>query len=403
MKLAGHILQTDPPPLTPLMERAARMRAEGRELFVLAQAMVDYAPPRIFTDSLIEACRKGDRHGYAPDAGIPELREALGRYLAESFGIQADPAREILVTPGANHAAYTALSVILEPGDEAILLSPYYFNHEMTVMLQGGRSCFVEASAINGYLPDVERILAAWTPRTRVLVLVNPSNPTGAVYPDRWVRELAGALEHDDRWRDVWILCDQTYQEITFTDERPLSMASLSGIRERVITVSSFSKSFALAGWRLGFLTAPGVFVDETLKIQDSSVISAANAAQWALAQTIGQYDDCRRFFAEKRQLLAGRRDALLAPLLDDDRVEVHTPGGACFAFVGLPMGMDAERFAWDLMSARGVVTVPGVHFGRPWTRHLRLSFGSGTDAELRKASERLVQYIGEKRRQEAG
>jgi aminotransferase len=149
-----------------------------------------------------------------------------------------------------------------------------------------------------------------------------------------------------------------------------------------------------LAGWRLGFLAAPEEFISEALKVQDSSVICAAHAAQYALAQTLRDVSGCAAYLEEKRALLAKRRDALLKPFDGDGRFDVHTPGGACFAFVGLPEGTDAEEFAWDLLSAQGVVAVPGIHFGPEWRRYLRLSFGSGTEEELEEAGRRIVGYL---------
>ena len=398
MRIANATLQTSPPPLTPLMDRAAALRARGEELFVLAQAVVDYAPPAAFTRALAEELGSDSVaiHGYAPDPGTPELRKVLAGYMARSFGFEVDPERELLVTPGANHAAYTVFSALLEPGDEALLVSPWYFNHEMSVRLMGGRVRWVTARASDEFVPSVADILAAWTPATRVLVLVNPNNPTGARYPDAWIGEVGEALEADPRWRDVWLLCDQTYQEIHYGEAHPLSAASVDALRGRTLTVSSFSKSCALAGWRLGFLAGPAEFIEQALKIQDSSVICAPHAAQRALAKALGDSDALDAYLAEKRSLLRVRRDALLEPLLPDPRLELHVPGGACFAFVGLPEGVDAEPFAWELLEKRRVVVVPGVHFGEDWTRYIRLSFGSGSETYLREAAGRVNSFLDE-------
>jgi len=414
MPINRSLLATSPPPLTPLTARAAELRAAGRDVLVLAQAMVDYGPPPVFTQALAEALERGDPelHHYAPDPGLPELRMRLASYLAASFGIAADPEREILVTPGANHAAYMALAALLEPGDEALLPSPWYFNHEMAVRMLGARAVAIPTSARDGYVPSIERILAAWTPRTRVLALVSPNNPTGACYDSAWIRALAAALARDPRWQDVWLLADQTYQEIHFAPERPLSCAALPELHERTVTVGSFSKCFGLAGWRLGFLLAPGAFVDQVLKIQDSSVICAPYASQYALARTLGD-PSVPGYLAEKRDLLRRRRDALLAPLRDAARpdgsrpagqleigepcggqLEVVEPTGACFAFVALPVGLDGDRFAVELLETSGVATVSGRPFGPEWTHHLRLSFGRGTERELGEGAERITALL---------
>jgi len=394
MLISRHVRETMAPPLTALTARAAERRAAGRDLYVLAQAMVDYAPPPVFLRAIVEGVRAEGTpvHRYTPDPGLPRLRAALGVYLARAFGIDCDPERELLVTPGANQASYEALSVLLAPGDEALLLSPWYFNHEMTVRLLGGRVRAVEARPNAGFVPSVAEIRDAWTPRLRVLALVNPSNPTGARYPDAWVRELGAALAADRRWDDVWILSDQTYQELFYSGRQPLSPAALPALSGRTVTVGSFSKSLALAGWRLGFLAAPAALVNEILKVHDSSVICAAHAAQYALARTLEARDEVEDYCAQQRLRLARRRDALLAPLRANGRFEIATPDGACFAFVGLPAAVaSGEQFATQLLEGHDVVAVPGAPFGPAWDRYLRLSFGVGSPARLAAAGERIA------------
>lgn len=395
MRCAPRILRTDPPPLTPIMRRAADLRSQGRSLYVLGQAMVDYAPPGVFLEALRSAGTANwqDLHGYAPDPGREDLRFELAGYVERTFGFEVDPHHELLVTPGANHAAYTALAVLLEEEGEVILVSPYYFNHEMSICALGGTVRLVSGRADCGFFPPVDQVLSAWSPRTRALILVHPNNPTGVCYPGAFLRELGDALASDSRWQEVWILCDQTYQEIYFGDLPPFSPATLDSLKGRVLTVSSFSRSMGLAGWRLGFLCGPAAFVDEALKIQDSSVICAPHAAQWALCQALQDVAGCDQYFADKRVLLAARREALLAPIERSAFLDVVRPGGACFAFVGLPEGLDAGTFAIDLLESSDVVVVPGAVFGADWGNYLRVSFGSGSESYLAEAAGRLVEF----------
>lgn len=398
MRLSEQVLTTDPPPLSPFMTRAKKLQMEGRKIAVLAQAVVDYCPPERFSEALRQALADNEPglHLYSPDAGRADLRHGLAEYLVDNFGITADPVSELIVTPGANMAAYQALGAILAPGDEALLIAPWYFNHEMTITLLGAKVRQVTAAAANRFIPTVEAILEAWSPDLRVLVLVNPNNPTGAVYPAEWIRSLAAAMVADPRWRDVWLLADQTYQEIYFTDERPLSLASLPALRERTITVGSFSKSLALAGWRLGFLHGPPALIEEVMKIQDSSVICAANPAQQALAATLRHRDELVDYFQDKRLVLAKRRDALLSPLLSAPGWRIEIPAGACFAFATLPEPLTAEAFAWRLLEEGGVAVVPGHHFGPGGERSIRLSFGAGTEEELAEAGRRIREFTKE-------
>ncbi len=402
---------TSPPPLSPFMDRAREISGAGGDLINLAQAVVDFAPPETYLRALTEGLASASSpagpalHLYSPDAGISELRQALSLYLAESFDIPADPDANIIVTPGANHAAYMALSALLEPGDEALLITPWYFNHEMTVTLLGGKVCTVPALPERNFSPSIEEIASAWSPRLKVLIMVSPNNPTGACYSDEWIKQLGRLLTTDSRWQDVWLLSDQTYQEIYFTHERPLSPASLEQLRPRTITVSSFSKSLALAGWRLGFITAPDELIAEVLKIQDSSVICASHAAQWALAKTLADHETLSEYFSASRKILSGRRDALIQPLIADKRFTLSIPDGACFAYLGLGGMISGETFAWDLLESAQVALVPGIHFGGhvpchgqinreavPDT-HVRLSFGSGSRSRLAEAATRIIAF----------
>ena len=396
MDLSSRILSTEPPPLTPLMEEAARRSERGQQVHVLAQAMVDYAPPATFLDALRRAAGGdfADLHGYAPDPGRLDLRHALSGYLYRAFGITADPAGQILVTPGANHAAFTALSVLLDEGGEVLVIGPYYFNHAMSITALGGTFRSLPTRAADRFLPRIGDLLDAVSPTTRALILVHPNNPTGICYPEAYLKKLATRMASDSRWDGVWVLVDQTYQEIYFTPERPFSLATVPGLDERVVTISSFSKSMGLAGWRLGFMMGPAAFIEQALKIQDSSVICAAHAAQWALREALIDTDACEAYFAGKRVLLEERRDALLAPLRDVAGLRLTEPDGACFAFAQLPGTTDGTRFVWELLEAAGVLTVPGAPFGDGYRSSIRLSYGAGTPQELSVAGERVAAHV---------
>lgn len=395
MKISGRVRHTVDPPLTGLMAEARRRAAQGRDIIPLAQAFVDYAPPDSFLQALAGGLAAPGTllHRYTPDPGLDVLRGALSRYLRRAFVIDADPTAEILVTPGANQAAFTAISAVLDPGDEALLPAPYYFNHEMTVRLAGGVPRVVDGSMEGGFMAPVSQLAESWTPRLRAVVLVHPGNPTGAMMPAAWIRELAGLMTQDPRWRRIWLITDQTYQEIYFGEERPLSPASIPGMQQRTVTVGSFSKSLALAGWRLGFLCGPGAFVSEAMKIQDSSVICAPHAAQFALAATL---DDpgLGGYLEDKRRVLRERRDALLSALLADGRLRVRVPDGACFAFAGLPDGIDGACFSRDLLEHQDVAAVPGAAFGESWAGFLRLGFGHLGESRLREGAARILRQL---------
>ena len=182
MRISPHLLATDPPALTALMARARELSSRG-ELINLAQAVVDFPPPDEFVAEVRQAAGDPAVHRYTPDPGLPALREMLSRYTSERFGLETDPRDGLLVTPGANQACFSALAAMLQPGDEVVIPTPWYFNHAMTVQMFGGVVRPVPTSPDNGHVPDLDLLGRALSDRTKAVVLVNPNNPAGSRYP----------------------------------------------------------------------------------------------------------------------------------------------------------------------------------------------------------------------------
>jgi aspartate/methionine/tyrosine aminotransferase len=384
MRFNRNVVKTEMPPMVELARRAVELAEEGADIIRVDQGAVDLAPPQYFVDGVVESLNDPDVHRYAPDPGLPELRVALAHYGAERFGAAWDPEREIVVTPGANQAGFAALLAIAEPGDEVLLPTPWYFNHAMALTAIGAAPVPVATGTEEGFVPSIETVSAAITPKTRALVLINPNNPTGAVYADEVIRELTElAVE-----RDLWILSDQTYHELHFKDSPSLSPAAVAGARDRVITVCSFSKSLGLAGWRLGFLACQASLVEAILKIQDCSVISAARAGQEGLVAALPEIGEhvtlVRDSIRERRDRLV---DALRAAKLDG----FIEPAGSLFLFLRLPGVEDSLAFCYRLLEEQSVVAVPGSAFGRHGEGSIRLSFGSATPDRLDEAVARLA------------
>ena len=387
MRFNKNVQRTEMPPMVELAQRAVELAQQGADIIRVDQGAVDLAPPPAFTDRVIEVLTRPDVHRYAPDPGLPELRTTLGRYLAARFGVDCDPGSEIVVTTGANQACFAALLAIAEAGDEVLLPSPWYFNHAMAVTAIGAVPVPVETGAGEGFAPAVEAVKAAMTKRSRVLVLVNPNNPTGACYEDDLIRELAAlAVE-----KDLWILSDQTYHELHFGTALPLSAAAVPGARDRVITVGSFSKSLGLAGWRLGFLTGPAELVEEVLKIQDCSVICAARAGQEGLLAALPGIEE---HVTQVRETLRERRDRLVAALRSDGLESFIEPAGSLFLFLNLEDVRDDWAFCHRLLEERHVVAVPGRAFGPGGEGSIRLSFGSSSTDRLDETARRIAATV---------
>jgi aminotransferase len=384
MRFNRNVQRTEMPPMVELARRAVELAQQGADVIRVDQGAVDIAPPPAFVEGVIKALADPEVHRYAPDPGLPELRMALARYGSERFGAEWDSRSEIVITAGANQACFAALMAIVEPGDEVLLPSPWYFNHAMAVTALGAVPVPVPTNAEEGLAPTVEAVDRAITPRTRVLVLVNPNNPTGACYADVSVRRL-GELAVE---RDLWLLSDQTYHELHYGRVAPLSPAALAGVRDRVITVGSFSKSLGLAGWRLGFLAGNANLVAEILKIQDCSVICAARAGQEGLLAALPEIDG---HVMRVRDALGARRDRLVAALHAAHLDAFVEPAGSLFLFLRVPDVRDDWAFCQRLLEEQHVVAVPGSVFGPGGRGSIRLSYGSAAPDRLGEAAGRIA------------
>ena len=389
MQFNRNVQRTEMPPMVGLARRAVELAQQGADVIRLDQGAVDIAPPSAFVDGVVEALTDPEIHRYAPDPGLPELRSALARYGSERFGVNWEPRREIVVTAGANQACFAALMSLVEPGNEVLLPSPWYFNHAMTVTALGATPVPVPTRAEEAFAPTAEAVTRAVTNKTRVLVLVNPNNPTGTCYEGDSIRELTElAVE-----KDLWILSDQTYHDVIFGTDPPLSPAAVPGARDRVITVGSFSKSLGLAGWRLGFLAAQEACVEEILKIQDCSVICAARAGQEGLLATLPEIEEHAMLV---RDTLRNRRDRLAAALRTENLDSFVEPDGSLFLFLRLPGVTDDWAFCHRLLEDQHVVAVPGSVFGPGGEGSIRLSFGSTPMERLGEAAYRIAAATGE-------
>ena len=386
MYLASNLRATPAPALTELMARVREISSKSR-IINLAQAVVDFPPPEPFIEAVIESIRGDHIHRYSPDPGWLHLRQTLADYLNRSFGLNVHPENELIITPGANQACFEAFMSILEPGDEVIIPAPWYFNHAMTVTMLGGILKAVPAHSRDDYIPDPERIKDLITEKTRAFVFVNPNNPTGSCYGDDWIREVGDILAD----REIWVISDQTYQEIVFQGGRPLSMASLPGMHEKTVTVGSFSKSLGIAGWRIGFLAGPDMLVEQAIKVQDCSIISAPNITQSGLMATLPHLESFREKYLP---VLKRRRDAFCEGIQACREIRYTEPQGSIFVFLRLPDSWDEMDFARHLLEKAGVALVPATGFGPGGKGGLRVSFGATLEKDLVVAAEKIGECV---------
>jgi aspartate/methionine/tyrosine aminotransferase len=382
------------PALIDLIGRAcAERRRAGGRLFPLAQAVPDFPPPPHVQEALRTALADDATHRYTVDPGLRELRRAIASVLGRSRGADWDPDEQVLVTAGANLAFAEVLPALADPGDEVLLLSPYYMNHGMAVELLGNTVVEVPLDPARGFAVDFDALARAATPRARVLVIVNPSNPIGSVLGRGEVLRLLefAAL------RDLWVVSDETYEDFVL-EPPPEGWASAAAFPDhagRVVVLGSFSKSAGLSGWRVGWIAGPAGLVHEVLKCHDTFIICAPVAAQrGALAALQGD----RGWLEPLRAELGRRRRTVLEALAASPGLEAATDAsrGAMFVLVR-PRGAslrDSTATALDLIRETGVALVPGAAFGRCGEGWLRLSFAAAGSETLRDALAELQRHF---------
>ncbi len=338
-------------------------------------------PPHI-VDAACAALRDGYTK-YSPNAGYLDLREAIAEKVERVNGYRVDPATEVFVTVGAMEALMLTFMVGIDPGAEVLITDPSYTNFEGQITLAGGRPVFVPTDPDRGYLPHVEAVAAAITPRTRAILVNSPSNPTGAVYPRDLLHAIAGlCLQHD-----LLLVSDETYDALTYGDIRSVSPAAFPGLRDRTVSIYSFSKEYAMTGWRIGYLTGPAPMLRAMATVQEQ-MASCVNAAtqRAALAALRGPQDSVEAM----RQAYQRRRDLVVARLNGMPGVRCPRPDGAFYAFPDVrAIAGDTRTLAERLLFDHRVVVSPGEAFGPRSGGFLRLSYAS-SDADLAEGLARL-------------
>jgi aspartate/methionine/tyrosine aminotransferase len=338
-------------------------------------------PPHI-----VEAASQALRDGYtkySPNPGYLDLREAIAEKMERVHGYRVDPAREVFVTVGAMQALALTFMVGIDPGDEVLVTDPSYTNFEATITLAGGRTVFVPTDPARGYLPHVEDVAAAITPRTRAILVNSPANPTGAVYP----RDLLHAIAELAVRHDLLLISDETYAALTYGDIRTVSPASFPGLGDRTVSIYSFSKEYAMTGWRIGYLTGPAPMLEVMAPVQEAMASCVNSATQRAALAALRGPQDC---VETMRQGYQRRRDLVVERLGRIRGVRCPRPDGAFYAFPDVrAVTHDTARLAERLLFDHRVVVSPGEAFGPRSAGFLRLSYAC-SDEDLAEGLTRL-------------
>jgi aspartate aminotransferase len=351
-------------------ERARALRASGIDVVSLTAGEPDWPTPDHVRQAAVEAIRDGFTR-YTATEGIPELREAVADHFRRQYSVPAT-ADCTLVATGAKQCASLAIEAIAAEGDEVVILTPHWVSYPAMVKLAGAVPVFVSSGLREGFLPDPAKIRAALTPRTRALVLNSPVNPSGAVFPEALLREIAAIAAE----ADITLISDEVYARLVYGTTPHCSVGALEEAAGRVVTINGVSKSHAMTGWRIGFMHGPADVIRRVAAIQGQTTGNANSVAQRAaLAALTGPDEPVRAMVEEFR----ARRDLVGASLRRVPGITVHPPEGAMFFFFELPPNARAEKgdasyaAAVQLLERHRVGLVPGSAFGD--ARCLRLSY----------------------------
>lgn len=349
------------------------MLARGIDVIRFSAGEPDFNTPEPVQEAAIKAMRDG-KTKYCASAGLPELRSAVCEKFARENGLNFTP-NQIVVSCGAKHSIFNAMQVLLEPGDEVILIAPYWMTYVDQVLLAGGTPKVVQTTAETGFCPTREQLDAAVSPQTRAIILNSPSNPTGAVFPRETMEMIADfALRNQ-----LWIVADEIYEHLTYGVEH-VSVATLSEeVKAQTLTVSGCSKSYAMTGWRVGYTAAPAPVAQAMSDLQDQMTSNATTFCQYG---AIAALNLPMETVLEMRDTFQIRRDTMFEGLRAIEGVSVTLPEGAFYLFADvsgvLPEGVNDVAFCDALLEKAHVAVVPGSVFHGD--RHIRLSYATNPD-----------------------
>ena len=375
--------------------------SEIRKLFDLAQGVEglislgigepDFDTPEHIKEYAKEALDKGMTH-YGPNAGLMMLREALAWKLREQNGIDADPKTQIMVTVGANQAFLMGFAAFLKDGEEVLIPSPMFVSYAPTVLLAGGKPVEVPTHEENEFRLSVDDLKKHVTEKTRALIINSPNNPTGAVLTRKDLEEIADfAVEHD-----LMVFSDEVYEHFVYDGAKNYSIASLDGMFERTLTINGFSKTFAMTGWRLGFVAAPEWIIERMTRFQMYNSTCPVTFAQYAAAKALKDerswkaVEEMRREYERRRDLVWKRLNEMGLPTVK--------PKGAFYIFPRVKdTGLTSKEFSELMLLEAKVAVVPGSAFGSAGEGYIRISYATAYE-KLEEAMDRMEKVLREKK-----
>ena len=364
------------------IRRFIELASKSKDVTHFEHGEPDFSTPEHIVDAATKAMKDGFTH-YGPTPGLPELRKAISEKLTRENGIPVDGPEEVLVVSGTQEAMFLTALAFLETGDEALVLEPYYPAYFEETLIAGAKPVTVPLSADTSYRIEAKHLEQYVTPKTKMVWLSSPINPTGHVFSKRDLEEVAAVAERND----LLVFADEIYEKLVYDGAEHVSIGHLPGMEDRVITVNGFSKSYAMTGWRIGYVAADRKLIDQMSKLHYYAVLCPSTIAQKAALAALNGPQDCVR---EMLQEYGRRRLAVLDALGEIAGISYVRPKGAFYVFPNISrFSENDEAVAETLIREFSVATVPGSGFGRAGAGHLRLSY-SVAMTEIEKGMNRL-------------
>ncbi len=344
----------------------------------------DFDTPWHIREEGIYTLEKG-KTMYTSNAGLKELRKAITSYLERKINVKYDPLKEVLVTVGGSEAIDMALRSMIEDGDEVIITTPCYVSYEPCCILAGGKPVIINLKNENQFRLTKEELEAAITPKTKILIMCYPNNPTGAIMTKKDLEAISEVIiKHD-----IAVISDEIYSELTY-DTNHVSIASIPGMKERTIVVNGFSKAYSMTGWRLGYATGPEEIIRQMTKIHQFAIMCAPTNSQYAGIEALNNGDEdirvMREAYDERRRYVLHRLEEIGIPCFE--------PKGAFYVFPDVrKFGMTSDEFALRLLNEKKLVIVPGNAFGESGEGFMRISYAYSLE-ELKEALSRLEDFV---------
>lgn len=375
-------------PIRAILDRASALRSSGKDVIPFSAGEPDFPTPKPIKQAAMKAIEENYSH-YASNRGLPALRKIISGMLEKSTSISYDPETEVLITSSGAEALNNAILTFIGSGDEVIIPSPAFVSYKNLVKFAGGTFVDVPLRAENGFQLDAGEIERQITPKTKMIILNNPNNPSGAVYCREVLEKVAAlAVKYD-----LLVLSDEMYSRLVYDGAEFVSVASLPGMKERTIVVSGFSKTYAMTGWRIGYLAADKLLASAILKVHQYSTTCSPTFIQQGLVQSL-ELPETEREVSEMISAFARRREAILKGLQAIDGLTPVVPKGAFYVLVDVSAtGLSGADFALRLLEEFSVATVPAIGLGDSCKDYIRISYAA-SDANIAEGLRRMTDFM---------